>query len=127
MTDRVDWLLVTGTRRNTRRGVISDYLDRVRPRHVVVGDCNLRHRFPEGVDAETVEWCRRTNTPCLVAIAVGEWPGAGPRRNLFIRACGIRLARDETIAWVGVPDDESKGTIQAMGAFMEWKIPGETI
>ena len=100
--------VVTGTRRETRKGEVSRWLDEVKPRLVVVGCC------PSGVDREAREWCNQTGVVAVVCTA--PWgrlrKGAGPLRNGAIAEVTQALANQllEDTRCAAFPDEDSVGT-----------------
>jgi hypothetical protein len=114
------YLLITGTRRDTRAGVVSEFLEWYRPIRVVVGDAT-------GVDAEAREWCVRNGVPCTVELAVGPWPAAGPARNKRLLDTLLFLAGPEPKAWVAVPDRYSRGTHHCRRLCEQHGLAGQVI
>lgn len=115
-------IAVTGTRRETCRGVISRELELVRPTHIVLGDC------PTGVDAEALAWAKASGVTPVVVHALWDWYAkttgspheAGPRRNIVIARVARAMRARECIA---VPDLQSKGTHQCARACTRWRVP----
>lgn len=111
-------IVVTGTRRETRRGVISAELDKHSPSHVIVG-C-----YPGGVDLEAKQWALSRGLCPIVVHAPWKALGrtAGPKRNNCLAQVGKAMEAWKCIA---VPDDESKGTHDCAKACARHGIPVE--
>lgn len=102
-------VLVTGTRRDTRRGEVSSYLDAFLPDVIIVGDAT-------GVDAEAVAWGKGKVDVCQWHAPWKTLGGkAGPHRNSALAA---------TLAWfegsghwarcAAFPDEHSRGTFDCV-------------
>lgn len=115
------YVAVTGTRRNTRQGVISAALARANPTHIIVGDC------PTGVDAEALAWAKANGVTPIVVHALWDWHrknsgrphGAGPQRNAAMAHLSQLVGAVECIA---VPDEDSKGTHDCVNAHQRFGV-----
>ena len=112
--------IVTGTRRNTRKRVVSHWLAMLSPDLVIVGDA-------AGVDAEAREFCHARGIDCIIVPAHWQKHGkaAGPRRNQIMAGLG-RLFQDrgDDVVYGAFPDEDSVGTHDAARRFEEAGIAG---
>lgn len=115
--------VVTGTRRDTRRGAVSAWLDAFAPGQVVLGCCNVRLEgykvsAPLGVDAEAHAWCLSNGSFPIICQAPWDAVGlcAGPERNTVIALVARGLEahlRLGSIRCGAFPDKKSRGTWDA--------------
>jgi hypothetical protein len=102
--------LVTGTRRETRRGLVTQALKEYEPQLLIVGDC------PTGVDAEARAWSNASGRACRLIVGVAAWNGplgkaAGPFRNeTMVRVAASFVKNGKEVVCFAVPDEDSKGT-----------------
>jgi hypothetical protein len=112
--------VVTGTRRDTRKGAVSTWLALLGPDLVIVGCAT-------GVDAEARVFCQERGINHVVVPALWSKLGrkAGPHRNQMI-ACLARLFHDrgDVVVYGAFPDAESRGTHDAARRFEEAGITG---
>lgn len=127
--------LVTGTRRETRRGVITNALTKFDPDIVIHGAC------PTGVDAEADQWARRRRKRLIPIPALWNELGrsvAGKHRNetLVMVASQFDFPRrsgqfegftHDAVVCFAVPDSSSIGTLDCTRRAIEAGIRVEQL